>query len=320
MMNGKSECSAPKTLRDLTNGKNVLGNQFANSKNFFECAPPEWFEAEKFERGRRFFRDFFNSILFSYFCALLVGFIVTDLSDALVFTGRSLGPDNSRRRYLETLAHLITWHEENSDIFDRNSDACKSVLFVQHLHDGVRGKIAAKANKGMDNFVSQYHTALVQSGFIGPIIMYPTDLGISASTETLEDYIHFWRVIGYTLGLRDQFNMCGGAYSDVKRICKEVEQQLIVPGLLQKNAIYNRLSLDFVNGMRVISPFITRNLVYAFICPKMGMIAPYLTFYESLLLCLMKLQFWLVSIFACYRHFCNARLRVVLNFKKQHKM
>ena len=57
---------------------------------------------------------------------------------------------------------------------------------------------------------SQYDMALVQSGFFGGIILHPDAFGVHCTDADLDDYVHFWRGIGYLLGIDDRFNLCSG--------------------------------------------------------------------------------------------------------------
>lgn len=97
---------------------------------------PDWFDAEKFHRGRKFIADYLCSVYLSYFCALLVGFGVEDLAEALIFTGLSVGIENSRRRYLSTAYNLFLWHY--GDIFQPDSSAAKSLAHIRSWHENVK--------------------------------------------------------------------------------------------------------------------------------------------------------------------------------------
>lgn len=58
--------------------------------------------------------------------------------------------------------------------------------------------------KGGD-VVSQRDIALTQFGFIGFAVLKPHQFGISQTKEgDWEAYNHFWRVIGYMIGLEDR--------------------------------------------------------------------------------------------------------------------
>ena len=48
-----------------------------------------------------------------------------------------------------------------------------------------------------------------QFAFVAMIVLYPQKFGLARATdEELEGFIHFWRCIGYLLGIEDRFNFC----------------------------------------------------------------------------------------------------------------
>jgi hypothetical protein len=57
-------------------------------------------------------------------------------------------------------------------------------------------------------WVSQYDMSLVQSGFMGLIVMYPEKLGIRCTPSDLSDYCYFWYGLGHLLGINHENNMC----------------------------------------------------------------------------------------------------------------
>lgn len=61
-------------------------------------------------------------------------------------------------------------------------------------------------------------------------VLYPQKFGINISDYDLECLLHFWRGIGYLLGVTDQFNLCGqGSLEEVKLICKSILNNEIIP-------------------------------------------------------------------------------------------
>lgn len=53
--------------------------------------------------------------------------------------------------------------------------------------------------------LSQSSLAITQFGFMGFGVLVPEKLGIkNADTKDLEGFIHFWRAIGYLIGVDDR--------------------------------------------------------------------------------------------------------------------
>ncbi|KAL3874255.1 hypothetical protein ACJMK2_037295 [Sinanodonta woodiana] len=114
------------------------------------------------------------------------------------------------RRYFQTYIHLLRWHYGN--VFKPDSVAQKSIQLVRQIHNSVRENIMSDR---CDNkiYVSQHDMAVVRGGFFGAIIMYPSRFGIHCSMADLDDYVYFWRWLGYCLGIKHEDNMCLSGYS-----------------------------------------------------------------------------------------------------------
>lgn len=267
---------------------------------------PNWLDPENFARGRKFFVENLSAILFSWYCALMVGFAVPALSESLLFSKATSNPENSRRRYLATLKHLLIWHL--TDIFDPEAKGQKSITEVRAMHDKIRKELdhAFPSKSGLH--ISQNDLKIVQSGFIGPVVLYPEKLGIRASKEELSAYVHFWRVIGWFLGIEDDFNCCE-SLEIAQKFAKDVEQEIIVPNMRDLKPKYSKLRSDFVNGFQEIGVILTENSVLSYVSPQMGLESPKLTSWSDLkaYLCLV-LHSWLQYFCPFYRNFCNQRL------------
>lgn len=57
--------------------------------------------------------------------------------------------------------------------------------------------------------ITQIAMSMTQFGFVGYALARPHLLGIKYDNdEDREAFVFFWAVIGYMLGIRDDFNMC----------------------------------------------------------------------------------------------------------------
>src|SRR6218665_1239625 len=108
--------------------------------------------------------------------------------------------------------------------------------------------------------------ALVQSSFTALILMYSSNFGIKCTKEELEDYVFFWRGIGYLLGIKDEFNICSGNYDETYRVCKEIGYEIVYRSLLKPAPKYETLSTACINGVNLIHKFqmFTRESIIAF--------------------------------------------------------
>ena len=277
---------------------------------------PKWYDAERFQRGQAFMKSYKYGVLISYLFAIMVGFTVDSLTNALIYTGESVGPAKARKRYMQTLSHLIKWHE-GGDIFDPDSAAGSSILKIRRIHHHVRKQMSRESYQEKSHTetdseqiliqpgkilpMNQFEMALVQSGFIGVILLQPVACGVSASEKELEDYVYFWRVIGWCLGINDDYNMCALNMEIACSISKEIQDEIIVPGLKNQTPHFKLLSTDFVEGMQAIAPGLNQPAVFKYLFPKMGLPPPRVSVLEWIFYLLLVVQGKLCYHFKIFR-------------------
>lgn len=277
-------------------------------------AKPDWFHLEKFAVGQKFFLDNITAIFFSWYCALLVGFAVPTLSESLVFSKATTSPETSRRRYLATLKHLLSWHL--TDIFDSESKGQKSLAEVRAMHDRVRKEMDAEFPTDSGLHLTQNDLAIVQAGFVGPVILYPKKLGIWASTAELAAYVYFWRVIGWSLGIDDNFNCCE-SLEIAEKFAKHVEQEIIVKNLRDLKPEFAKLRSDFASGLHDVGLILTENSVLAYVFPQMGLSekSPKFSSWDDWKAYLyLWVHSWVMYYCPIYRNYCNQRLLKLIKY------
>ncbi|ELU05540.1 hypothetical protein CAPTEDRAFT_228177 [Capitella teleta] len=236
-----------KCLLDLKEGETECGDC-----GYDPSSLPSWMDLEKFKRGQEFFRQHTMSILLALYCSLTTGLSITNLLDPLVFTKKSDTPSKALSRYVYTFLHIATWHIGN--VWCAGDSAHKSLQIVRRMHRNVAEKMNSESEK---LHVSQYDMALVQSGFMGAVVMYPWSFGIACSASELHDYIFFWRGIGYLLGIDDKYNICSGTYFETVAICKEIEQKLLLPSLKNPPLEFDRMADAYIEGTNMRRRFLT---------------------------------------------------------------
>jgi hypothetical protein len=73
---------------------------------------------------------------------------------------------------------------------------------------------------------------------MGAITTMPSYFGLSLSAEQKKDYIHFWRCLGYQLGIADEFNLCSAGPPTTDVIVDEIWREMVLPGLRNPPAEY----------------------------------------------------------------------------------
>uniref|UniRef100_A0A1B6IMX5 ER-bound oxygenase mpaB/mpaB'/Rubber oxygenase catalytic domain-containing protein n=1 Tax=Homalodisca liturata TaxID=320908 RepID=A0A1B6IMX5_9HEMI len=219
---------------------------------------PAWYDEKKFKRGQKYFADNYFSLFVAKLCGLLVVLAVPSILRVLVLTGQSSHPVSAFRRYLDTISHMLEWYE--GDVMNPNSRASKSLLNIRSRHCHATRR-ATKA--GFSN-ISQRDMALTQFGFMGFAVLRPKELGLTGSQEDLEGFLHFWRVIGHLLGIKEQYNLCQGDVETTRAACQAMLDRVFNVGLRQPSADFQHMSRALLEGMWALVPFINPEAFLSF--------------------------------------------------------
>lgn len=210
---------------------------------------PSEIDIDKFNNGRKYFQNNVAICVVAMLCSLVSGFSVVNLLEPLVFTNKSSTPKKSLKRYLDTVRHVALWHY--GDILDPLSLARKSIRKVHSMHKSVRDRMV-EANTDGRHF-TQYDMSLVQAGFVGFIILYPEELGLQGSKSDLEDFVYFWRWVGFFSGIDEDNNICIHGLDDAYRICKQVENEIVYPALFNPPKHFHSMAKAFTDGLCLLS-------------------------------------------------------------------
>lgn len=95
--------------------------------------------------------------------------------------------------------------------------------------------------------ISSIDMTMTQWAFIGGLVLYPSKLGFSTKNEDIETMIHFWAVIGYMLGIEDEYNLCLGDVDTVRRRCRMILDNDLRPYLKK----YDKNSAEMVEKILI---------------------------------------------------------------------
>lgn len=101
----------------------------------------------------------------------------------------------------------------------------KSLLDVRQKHER-SSKMAHKRSLG---FINQRDMAITQFGFMGFLLLRHQRLGINCKPDDLDAIVHMWRVLGYMLGIEDQYNLCTDSYDGTMKRVKEMFNHVVTP-------------------------------------------------------------------------------------------
>lgn len=147
--------------------------------------------------AQRFFRNNFYAFMFAMYVGLLAILAIPSILDVLVHTNKSSSDVTAYRRYMQTIYHTLSWFRND---LKPGTNAWKSLEAVRKFHFSA-SRSAVNANVGI---ISQKDMAITQYGFIGFGILTYRELGIQAKDKDIEDFCHFWRVLGNLIGIGDE--------------------------------------------------------------------------------------------------------------------
>lgn len=295
------------TMEQLLRGAHVAGDCGREA-----IEHPDWFDAQKFNRAK----DIFREHIFSFFFAHLVGLamVVTkpSLLEPLTNTGRSSNLPSLYRRYLSTLRHVKCWYE--GDIWSTGGAAAASINKVRQMHSAVSGQLSSRRCPVTGGaYLSQLDMAVTQFAFIGLVVLYPHQLGLFVTEGDLECVLHFWRCVGYKLGMADAYNLCSGSYQETFRVCLEMQEELIKPGLVNASREGAAMSRDIIGAVRVLVIFLSYEGMMAYWARHIGLeFNTTLSLYDWWSYCLIWLTFNLLLRYRSFRNMFNWLLRVAI--------
>ncbi|XP_028036533.1 uncharacterized protein LOC114247711 [Bombyx mandarina] len=209
---------------------------------------PEWFDEKQFNQARKFYDENSYSFSSSMLQGLVAVLSVPSILRVLVGTRRSSSVFTAYKRYLSTLLHTISWFEHE---LKPGSMSWRSLYAVRSRH--VKASLASNA-KGT-GVVSQRDIALTQFGFIGFSVLKPDFFGIRQLGDgDWQAYNHFWRVIGYMIGLDDRYNICRETIEETREVCQLLLNRVYTPCLENAPEYFEHMARVMLDGMWCINP------------------------------------------------------------------
>ncbi|XP_076365824.1 uncharacterized protein LOC143254540 [Tachypleus tridentatus] len=325
-MGSSAKAEAMKRMEDLRQGTELHGDN-ENSSSL----PPSWLDKDRFHQAKEVFQRYFFSIFFAHLSGLLFLVFIPNMLNPLLYTGNSSNLVRIFRRYVSTMRHVRKWYE--GDIWNSEDAAYESITITRRMHKNVADRLNDKSRpiSSFDSHpniqkdfktqitcpcqggvvMSQYDMALTQFSFIGLIVLFPQSLGIHCSREELESLIHFWRGVGYQLGLDDRFNICDGSLKETEAICREIMNAVWKPTIKSPLPESVQMSKDIIQAMSVVVPFLNWTAMMKFWCRLLDIsFKKKTTYYMSICYWLMYVAFEILLKFFVFRVFFNTLIKV----------
>jgi len=213
-----------------------------------ELKLPSWYDDAKFKRGQEYFKQNRFGILTSNLFGLLSVIAEPKGLRILASTGRSSTTETARKRYVQTMFHMISWYE--SELVP-GSKSWQSLEQVRKMHFFASKQAKAK---GLGQ-ISQTEVALTAYGFMGFALTRPHTMGIKYDNPTdQEAFVFFWAVICAMLGVHDEFNMCLHPLKVVYHICEICRRYVYLQILQLETPLFYQMARAFYEGQKPFLP------------------------------------------------------------------
>lgn len=173
---------------------------------------------------------------YSAFTGLMLILPLPDGLEPLLSTGASKDVPSLHKRYVDTINHVNSWYDD--DLFDPSTKGYKSIRQVRAMHRRVQKIMNEKFTVPDEHGVlgrkwfNYYDVSITQFAFVGLAMLWPQKSGLIAATEEeLELLNYYWRVLGYLMGMKDEFNCCQfDRYADIRRFMELIFQNGFLAG------------------------------------------------------------------------------------------
>ena len=181
-----------------------------------QSAEPPWVDWDLVQRGQQLWCQHLARAVFALQAVLLQGFSITRFAEVLHQAGYAQSPLTTAQRYRATGLIVTDWFRYS--LSDPSSPARLGLYAVRCMHSFARRRTGHVFDRRLGEGIalSQYDLGEVLLGFTGACLaIMEDDMGMGRFPHEERDaMIHTWRLIGWHLGILDEFNVC----SSVERV------------------------------------------------------------------------------------------------------
>lgn len=168
-------------------------------------------------------------------------------------------------------------------------------------------------------YISQWDMAFTQYAFFGLITAHPREMGVHYATDDeFKALVHFWRGIGYLLGIEDRYNFCNGSLKEVRKLCLETEQLIILPHLSTVEWKYEHMSRSLMEGINLMVPHLAFPAMFRYVAETLGEKMPHvinhMSFYNTIQYWLMRFTFSVIFLIPGIIRLFNNILLLALDY------
>lgn len=218
----KRRPSCPSSMNPLDND-----TVFCNPKNMLPT--PSWVDEAKIKRGQQFMLKHIGKWAVSLGHSLLVGFSFVRFAVVLHRAGYAQSAEGAAKRYVATLYHMIDWFQYDI-VKDKTGRGLRSLYTVRALHAHAR-KVCKplflyegnKEKRDIGIPLCQYDMATVLLDFcMIAFSMVEVEFKYGKfPDDEMDDVVHLMRLIGYHLGIKDEYNICSEGLAKARQYTDE---------------------------------------------------------------------------------------------------
>ncbi|KAL9890367.1 uncharacterized protein ACN427_009384 isoform 1-T1 [Glossina fuscipes fuscipes] len=249
----------------------LLNNGCNEGDSEYEMEMPSWYNDTLFREGQTYMSKYRFVLQSGMLAGLIAVLSVPSILKVLMCTRQSSTPSTAYRRYLRTILHTQAWYEYPPE--PRNSKFWISLQAVRKAHSR-SSRACAKLGSGM---ITQKDLALTQFGFIGFITLGAYRIQLY-DQEFLEATSHMWRVLGYLLGIKDEYNICGKNWSETNLRLDIVLRKVYIPALENASKDFEDATKALLHGLWPVNTSLTVGS-YLFMTKRLACVKGY-EYYE----------------------------------------
>ncbi|KAM0727275.1 hypothetical protein ACS0PU_006607 [Formica fusca] len=221
----------------LQTEKNLIDSKIINAATPDDL--PNWYNEKLFKEGQNYYKRNMLAIVLTSLMGLIAIIAIPDILKVLIYTKKSNTPHVAFSRYVQTLLHIHNLY--TCDPNNSHSNWYKTINLIRWAH-----KTSSKRSKNASiGGIYQRDMAFTQFAFMGYVLIKPKSIGLRNKPEEEEAFIHFWRVIGYMLGIPDRLNLCRKTAMETRQLCQKISSDILANYL-------NKATSDFYNMVSVI--------------------------------------------------------------------
>ncbi|XP_067614097.1 uncharacterized protein [Eurosta solidaginis] len=212
---------------------------------------PPWYNDALFRKGQTYLSKYRFIVSSGMLYGLIAVLAIPSILRVLSCTRQSSTAATAYRRYIRTTFHTYLWYDEPPSK-DKNSKFWTSLRAVRKAHS-TSSRACNKLGAGQ---ITQKDLAITQFGFIGYATLGAFRVQIF-DDEYLESTSHMWRVLGYLLGIKDEYNICGRNWAETKARLDIVMRRVYEPALSNTTTEFDQMTRALIEGLTPLNTLFT---------------------------------------------------------------